>query len=395
MIHLRRALAIFALLAAWLAAPAAAQQGAVPPGPAKPPAAVAQKDEKPAQTEADTKYSEIMKGLAKDPDKAVVDLEQFVRENPSFPRLENAYASLLVAAGRSKGSPEKTLALADEALEKFSKPGSLARTAAVRAKFQSLRALKREDEVKAFGAKLLETETSPAVLQSAASQADPDTGLKLIEKAIAERSKTPDSGPAPTLDALRWEYGQGLNRAGRKDDALKVMQESLEQSTKAIAELEALPKDDPKRGRVSMLRMLLGGRYLTLVTISSLNGNHEKALEYVALAEKNAENPLENTSRFETLRAGIYEKMGKPDLQLESWVRAFASRMDTASRDKLLAAAAAAGVSSDEAYERARKVRRQTALAISAFELKTPDGKTAALESLRGKVTLLNFFFPT
>ena len=385
-----------ALLVAWLAWPAAAQQAAPPPAAPAPAAPAAGKEAQPAKTEVDKKYDELIKSLReeKDVDKRVAALENFVRENPAFPRLETAYSRLLSTAGASKTNHEKALALAEEALQKFGKPEASVRVVATQTKYRALRELKRDDAIKKFSNTLLESEASPSIL-SAAAEEDEANAVRLLEKAIAERSKKEDKTAAPTLDNLRWDYAEALNDAGRKEEGVKLMQEVLEETRTAIADLEALPKDDPKRARERRLQSALGFRYEMLGRTFEKNGDYDKALEYVGMAEKHAANPLERKSGFELRRAGIYQKMGKPELEFESYVKAFAARMDKPNREKLLAAAEKNRVSEKEAYDRARKARRATAAAIEGFELKTLEGETRTLASFRSKVTLLNFFFPT
>jgi tetratricopeptide (TPR) repeat protein len=386
------------LLLSWLAWPAAAQQAAPPPAtaPAAPSARPATaKEAPPPKTETDKKYDELIKSLReeKDANKRAAAWEQFIRENPAFPRLDTVYSRLFSALNMATNH-EKALALAEEALQKFDKPDSSVRVMAVTTKYRALTQLKRDEAVKGFSRSLLESESNPSIL-SAAAERDAANARLLLEKAIVERGKKEDKNASPTLDTLRWNYAEAINDAGRKDEAVKLMRDILEETRKAIADLEALPKDDPARSRERRLRSVLGFRFESLSRTLEKNGDFEGAIQAIAAAEKHAANPLERKSSWELRRAGIYQKMGKPDLEFESHVRAFAARMDKPNREKLLASGEKNRVSEKEAYDRARKVRRETASAIAPFELKTLEGETRTLASFRSKVTLLNFFFPT
>jgi tetratricopeptide (TPR) repeat protein len=380
-------------LLSFFAVCAGAQQVAVPVVTAVP---AAQKDAAPPpKTEADKRLDEIMKpsGGALDTKAIVPQLAQFIRENPDYPRLEMVYTNALMLSGYTPPDPEKTIALADEAMAKY--PGNQAlRGRAISAKFAALRAQKKDEAVKELQEKLLETETSPAVLQAAAQGAGP-VGARLFEKAIAERGKDPSPTASPTLDSLRWSYATSLRTAGRNDEALKLSLEIVEENRKAIAEIEALPKDDPKRKQLTLLKMNLGSRYSSLGSALANAGEYQKALDYVTLSEQGADNPLEGTAGYATRRAVIYAKMGKPDLELDCYVQGFAARMDFATRDKIRDLSKKADKNPDEAYTRARELRAKNALDVKGFELKTLDGGTATLDSLKRKATIVNFFFPT
>jgi tetratricopeptide (TPR) repeat protein len=350
------------------------------------------------RTEADKKLDEIMKGTEGrlDPARLVPQLEQFIRDNPDYPRLQRAYSSLLMFAGMDSSNPERTLALADEALAKYPENPSI-RSSAIRAKLLALRAQKKDDAIKELGRKILESETDPVLLQSAA-QADKADSLKLLDKAIAERKKNPSPTASPTLSDLTWSYAQSLGQAGRKDEAFKLYMETVEEAKKNIAELEALPKEDPKRAPLTMLRMNLGSRYQTLAKLLADAGDYQKALDYVDLSQQSGgDEPLGGTARYEEVRAGIYAKMGKPELELESYAKSFAVRMDIKTRDKIREVATKNGKKPDEVLERARQIRKQNAVTIKGFELKTLDGPVVTLDSIRSKAkaTLVNFFFPT
>jgi len=387
-----------------LAGAAAAQPP--PPPPPPPPTAAAQPNvpampitaPQPApQTEADKKLEEIRASDINEPDRVamVAKLVQFIRENPDYPRLEFAYSTLLGYATGLRGDPAKVQAIADEALAKFPNPNSPVRARAIRAKFAAYRDAKDEAGASSLALKMLETETNPAMLEAAA-QNDKMNGPKLMEKAIAERAKNADVAAAPTLDSLRWSYARVLGNAGRHDEGLTLLLQIVEETKKALADLDALPKDDPKqRQRGPLVSSRLRG-YTDLAYMLSAAGQYQRALDYVELSEQaDAGDPLEKVTRYESRRAGIYGKMGKPDLELESYVRLFSVRMEMATRDLIRDLSAKLGKRPEEAYARAREIRTKRATPLKGFELKTLEGPTATLDSLRAKVTLVNFFFPT
>jgi tetratricopeptide (TPR) repeat protein len=387
-------LAVVVAGAVLAAAPAASQQVAVPAQ-----TATAQKPAEP-QTEADKKLAAIMKGASGsglNAARLVDELQQFITDNPDFPRLENVYSNLVMFAGRDTANAERALAIADQVLAKYPAPNSTARRSALTSKLMTLQRLKRDDEIKALCARLLDTETNVSVLQAAARY-DRANGVKLLEKAIAERRKNESATAAPTLDDLRWSYADALEAAGRKEEAKKLSEELMAESTKAIAELEALPRTDPKRSRLSMLRMTLTQRYTTMSTQATSAGQLDKALEYIDLAEQ-ASGPggLRSPDRFWTTRAGIYAKAGKVDLELDAYVQAFAYGLDVKTRDKIIEVSGKLGKDPEAAYARARELRAGNAKPVFVFDLKTLEGEAITLDGLRkdAKVTLVNFFFPT
>jgi tetratricopeptide (TPR) repeat protein len=350
-----------------------------------------------AQTEADRKLAEIMKSTGGKLDTAAIvsRLEQFMRDNPTYPNMQRVYSYLLTFTSPTS-NPGKALALADEAAAKFPHDSSI-RGSALRLKFSALRAQKKDDAVRDLVQKLLESETDPAVLQSAASYS-PSDSVKLLEKAIAERQKNPAALASPTLSDLRWSYALSLTQSGRRAEGLNLSTQVLEETKKTIADLQALPKDDPNRSRLTMLQMTIGGRYQSIANSLAAAGDYQKALDYIALAEQSmSDNPLQGAERYEDLRANIYAKMGRRDLELESYAKSFAARMDPKIQDKIRDLAAKNDKKPEEVFARAREIRKENAKAISPFELKTLDGQTVTLDSMRAKakVILVNFFFPT
>jgi hypothetical protein len=69
--------------------------------------------------------------------------------------------------------------------------------------------------------------------------------------------------------------------------------------------------------------------------------------------------------------------------------------MDLKTRDKIHELAAKNGRKPEEIFDRARQIRKANAKSIKEFELKTVDGGTIALHSLKAKAVLITFFFPT
>jgi hypothetical protein len=165
------------------------------------------------------------------------------------------YSSLLSVLIRSKADAERLTALADEVLAKFPAAPSV-RWTAYYAKFAALEAQKNDEGIRALGQKILKTETSPYLLENAA-QCDKVDGLQLLDKAITERSKHPETTEQPTLADLRWSYARSLAQAGRKDESLKLAIAVIGETTEGIAKLEELPADDSKRSRLEFLQETL------------------------------------------------------------------------------------------------------------------------------------------
>ncbi len=313
---------------------ASAQQAAVPPAPLQTPGATAAPSEK---TEADKKLDAILKANNSDRVKLVEELEQFIADNPTYPRLKAVYRDLVVFASPT-ANPGKAVELADLAVAKYPDDRTM-RADAVQLKIRALQAQKNDAAVREIAEQLLERETSPYVLEAAATFARADT-LRLLDKAIVERSKNTSRTASPTLSDLHWEYAKRLVE----------------------------------------------------------DGEYEKALDRVAVAEQTGEDPpLEAVAAYAKLRADIYAKMGRSDLELDSYTKAFAARMDPATRDRIRELAVRNGKKPEGAFARARELRGQNAVAITTFELKGTDGAPVTLARVRAKakVTLVNFFFPT
>lgn len=373
----------FSTVSAFLFLTLMAQQ-AVAPTAAKTQAAA------PQQSLAQKQYSAILK--EQNPAKLASDLEQFIRNNPEYPNLSSAYSSLLMALARS--NVKKALTLSDEVLARYSDPNAAVRYTAYSVKFMVL-GPKKKDQVSKLGLKILETETSPALLRMAA-ESDLEHSLKLYEKAMQERAKNPSPTAQPTMVNLRWDYALRLERAGLKDEALKNALEVIEAAKKNIAELEALPKGDPKRRTLDSLHETMTGRFETLADLYSDLKDYQQALDCLDLAEQNKnDNTLQGRSYICGRRADLYTKMGKPDLAFENYAQTYAASMDRVTRDKIIDLAKKNGKQPGEIFARARQIRGQGAVPIKEFELKTVEGPAATLGSLKSKVTLVNFFYPT
>jgi tetratricopeptide (TPR) repeat protein len=399
----RPAVAVVALVLL-LAGAAAAQPPPPPPPPPSKPAAAPQPSV-PAtpiaaaqQSEADRKFAEITTSTTGDPEPAAIvpKLQQFIKEYPEYPGLEAAYSAMLGYAVGWRGHPETVLALADEALAKFPDPGSSVRASAIRAKFAAYRDAKDAAGESALARRMLETETSPAMLEAAARSISANRRLALLEKAIAQRAKEADASGAPTLDTLRWELAESFSYSGRHDDAVRLAGDLINQMEQGREKVEAFQDVELRKSQLAIVRQRLSGRYSSFATILSRAGRYERALDCVQRSEQaDASDPLEKISSYEPVRAGIYMRMEKPDLALESHVRAFSAGMDVRTRDAIRDLSARLGKSPDDAYARAREYRTKRATPIKGFELKTLEGATATLDSLRGKVTLVSFFSPT
>ncbi len=267
--------------------------------------------------------------------------------------------------------------------------------AAVRVKLRALRALNEDEAITAFARRLLEDQTSPSVLQAAA-EIDGADRLKLLDKAVTERKKNASETEPPTLDDLNWSYAEALSAAGRVQEALRLAAGVIDRTRASIAALEGLPEPDPRRSRLVTLRDDLVPRAESFQRMWAAAGDYDRALLSISMAQENAtDDPGASTAKYEVQRAEIYAKTGKPDLELESWAKAFAARMDARTRDRIRERAPKVGKTAEEVFARAREIRTRNAVAIGRFTLKTLDGRRIALGSARSKVLLVNFFFPT
>ncbi len=343
------------------------------------------------QDEADNKLDQILSG-GRDRPARIAQLEQFIHDYPNYPELDVAYMSLLMAlSSPTVADPPKVLAVADVVLAKFPANVSM-RTTAYRMK---LTVLRREADIRALAQKLLDAETDPGILRMAAQMDEADS-VKLLEKALAERAKIAEPARAAAFENLDWLHVEALYRAGRSDEAIMRAPAIIERTRARQPNGEAPAADNRARAQRLAQRRLLVTRSETLARWYRDAGDAERALAYLNLAQQSSDDDArEITAHYEPLRAAIYVRAGKRDLALESYVQAFAASMDVETRDRIRDLAALTGAKPQELFDRARAIRVKNATAIKAFELKTPDGGTIALDSLQAKAIVLNFFFPT
>ena len=128
---------------------------------------------------------------------------------------------------------------------------------------RAFREARGETPAASLAQKLIKEENSPRVLLMA-SEALPGYRLRLLERAIALREKTNSADQSPTVEELRWAYVAALDKAERSSGPATRQKDLIEQSKKRIAELEALPKDNPARSPLALVRASLADRYFTL-----------------------------------------------------------------------------------------------------------------------------------
>lgn len=192
-----------------------------------------------------------------------------------------------------------------------------------------------------------------------------------------------------------WASMDALKQAGQKEEALAAGLEALELASKNLAEAEA-SGNDSRGSSARNLRLRLSDRCMSIAFLMSDLKQHARALEYIALAEQSAgSGAVELRGVIEPHRARILAAMGKNDLALASYVRSFAFAMNAKTDEAIRDLSEKLGKDPEEAYRSARATRARDAVAIPGFELKTLDGKTVSLDSLRSKATLVNFFYPT
>lgn len=347
----------------------------------------------PQSGEADRKFAEIIKlGRQSEQIKLVPQLQQFIRDYPDYPRIETVYATLLSALMRAKTEPERLQALADETLARFTGDQSV-RWTAYHVKFSVL--APSSPAFRALGRHILDTETSVLVLNNAAEVDKPDA-LPLLEKAIAEQTKHPRTGlGVPPLDELRWAYARALIGTGRTEEGLKSSTELLDDGARRLEALERTAGDGFQQAQVDSLREVLADRCGELVPRFVAAGKADVALRYLKLQQRAAEPLLDRRPDLLATAAEMYEKLGRPDLALNGFVRAMATRMDPSTRDQIVRLAWKTGKNPDDFYRRAKEIRTHDAKPAYPFALVTSEGQPMKLADLKARAVLVSFFYPT
>ena len=327
-------------------------------------------------------------GKVQDDSKRRELLQKYIQENPKASNIDDAYGRLL--GDLYKIDPVRTIQLADEILARPRDPESKLWKHAYGYKFQAL-----QKQTQELGRKVLDTESDPAVLQTAANN-DRENSPQLYEKAIGVREKEAKPDLYPSLSDLHSAYARRLSELGRKQDALKHALQSIDLIKTRITELEALPKEEPKRRDLEWIPSSLSSRYQEAASLLYDTGETEKGLEFLSRAEQVLSNPSrEQRSWIEEIRGKIYNAMGRTTEALESYTRSFAFRMNIKTLDKIRSLAERGGKKPEDFIASARQIRREGAEPFKPFELKTIEGSAKTLDALKGKVTLVNFFFPT
>jgi tetratricopeptide (TPR) repeat protein len=315
-------------------------------------------------------------------------LQKYIQENPKASNIDDAYGRLLGVL--YKIDPVKTIQVADEILARPRDPESKLWKNAYGYKFQAL-----HKQIQDLGRKVLDTESDPAVLQTAANY-DRENSPQLYEKAIGEREKDAKPELYPSLRDLHSAYARRLNELGRKQDALKQVLQAIDLTKARITELEALPKEDPKRRDLEWIPSSLASRYQEAASRLYDTGETGKGLEFLSRAEKVLGNPSrEQRSWIEEIRGKIYTAMGRTTEALECYTRSFAFQMNIDTLDRIRSLAERSGKKPEDFIASARQIRLEGAEPFKPFELKTIEGSAKTLDALKGKVTLVNFFFPT
>jgi thiol-disulfide isomerase/thioredoxin len=138
-------------------------------------------------------------------------------------------------------------------------------------------------------------------------------------------------------------------------------------------------------------------RYQQLAEWSAAVGQFGKALEFLRLSEEcTGETPWTAPAAMARLRAGVYTRMNRTDLALDSYIRSYAFEMNPMTRQKIATLATARGVEVEAAYALARTRRTRQLVVVKPFVLKTIEGGAVSLDTLRAraKATLVTFFFP-
>jgi len=347
-----------------------------------------------AQTAAERTYRAIVEKANADLDgtRLVSDLRQFIRDNPTFPGLLDAYSRLLTHAAADRDHPDRTLAVAEEALAKYPNPPLELRRLAVEARLSAWQALKREDDVAAACRALLREESDPLLLLAGARY-DRARAVDFLDKAIAERAKNPDADAVPRLDVLQWNRVTTLYEAGRSEEAASAGIAVLRAIETALGTLDE--RDDAKKRRARRLRTSLSSRSREMATRLAEAGRFDEALDCLSISERSGE-PLFSHD-LARQRGRVYAKMGRLNDALDQYTRAYALEMLPATKEQIVQLAAKTGSNPEAAFGRAREIRMLAASPMDGFELKRSGGGMATFDALRSKngVTLVTFFFPS
>src|SRR5213594_676958 len=170
-----------------------------------------EKQEDPAAKEREESRKRLAEiGKVQDDVKRRELLEKYIQENPKASNIDDAYGKLL--GDIYKIDPVRTIQLADEILARPRDPESKLWKNAYRYKFLAL-----QKQIQELGRKVLETESDPSVLQTAANY-DRENSPQLYEKAIGAREKDAKPDLYPSLSDLHRAYARSLSELGRKQD---------------------------------------------------------------------------------------------------------------------------------------------------------------------------------
>jgi hypothetical protein len=328
---------------------------------------------------------------------SAVLLEQFIRDHPDYPKLDKVYSLLL----RTLSENERALVFADELLKRFPSPQAAGHYNAYAIKFNSLRTRENPKEIHELAQKILRKEIMPEILLLAAN-ADPSNELKLIEKAIAERRKNqPMEFVNFSLEDLQMSYAESLLRNEQQEKAIKLVMDLVNTDKDKIPGIKPLSTESPCNSKLDV--GVAGGisrRLQKAAKIFSDAGKYLQAIDSLTFSKQAASKELlldrqQKSSELDLLQAAIYEKIGKPDLQMESYLRAFAARMKPETAERIRELARKTGMDSDNIFERARALRVENAGFIKEFLLKRYDSSSLSLNSLKSRVVLITIFDPT
>jgi hypothetical protein len=177
------------------------------------------------------------------------------------------------------------------------------------------------------------------------------------------------------------------------------MSKAIDLYSRRLAELESSTEGNAEQLKERIQRRQVG-HYRTMADLCADVGQGEKGLTYLgmaeqALAESGGEIDLEQLPSLAKTRARLYEGMDDNGKALESYLQAYAFRMDRDTWEEIDSLANKGGKSLDTLMAKARDLRLARAYPFPSFELKTLSGETKTFDDVRGRVTLVNFFFPT
>ncbi len=248
---------------------------------------------------------------------------------------------------------------------------------------------------------ILSRETAVPVLLALPLQ-DPGGAEAYLERAI--ELTQPVAGQDETAGAFELrlavaqQYADFLSEQGRHGQAERWLADSMSDVESNLAAWSRLPADDARHEAVASLRARrLPSLLRDAASVAVETGNAEVGLGYLDRADRLAP-PASREDSFPALatRARLLAALGRDREALEVATEASAIRLDPELLSAMEALAKRRGTPFEHLLSQARTQRVAAAGELPAFRLRRADnGKEVTFADLKGKVTLVNIFFPT